>query len=196
MGALHGGDVDVEAHLLVLRPERDLTASRGELVQVADGQDGRAFQRLEDGGKAVPFRIADEKNVAVAGVLDVREPLDDEPPAVDALAAEGLVEDGAEGILPEHTDDDRLGGAGVSLGRPVHEGREVIEVGGLDLVLGEHALGRLVSARSAAGRQEHSPQAQDQETAPGRRYHRRAIRPYTLRSTSTVPALPPPNSAW
>src|SRR6266571_5410357 len=99
---LYGGDVDVEAHLLVLHPEGDLPAPGREAIDIADRQDRRALEGLENRGQAVPFRGADEQDVAVAGVLDVLKPPDDERSVVDGLAAQGVIEDRAERIHPEN----------------------------------------------------------------------------------------------
>src|SRR5574341_1001302 len=89
------------ADLLVNRVKRDLPAAGGEAFEVADGQDRGAVQGLEDGGNAVLLGGADEQDVAVAGILDVREPPDDDPAIVDALATQRVVEDPPEGVIPE-----------------------------------------------------------------------------------------------
>src|SRR6266850_4277734 len=80
-GALYGRHIDVEADLLVLHAERDLAAAGGEVIDLTDRQDGRAVETLEDGGEAVPFRGADEQEVALAGFFDIADPLDDQPSA-------------------------------------------------------------------------------------------------------------------
>src|SRR5437867_9589334 len=53
--ALHRFRVDVETHLLVLHPERDLPAAGGELIDVADRQDRGALQAFENRGQPVPL---------------------------------------------------------------------------------------------------------------------------------------------
>src|SRR5437867_4011226 len=196
-GSLHGRDVDVEADLLVLHAERDLSAAGREVIDFADRQDRRSLEGLQDGGETIPLRGADEEDVARARVPDVSEPLDDDPSVVNGLAAERVIEDGAEGVRPEDPDDQRLAAPGERLGRPGHEGREVVEVGGLDLVLGETSRDRFVPTRPAPAGDQDRGQAQKQGAAaqPGALYHRRTILPYTLRSTSIGPAPPPPNSA-
>src|SRR3989442_852896 len=196
-GPLHRRDVDVEADLLVLHAERNLPAAGREVIYFADRQDRGSLQGLQDGGETIPLRSADEEDVAVARLPDVSEPLDDDPSVVDGLAAEGVIEDGAEGILPEDPDDQGLTAPGECLGRPGHECREVVQVGGLDPVLGETSRDRVVSTRPAPAGDQGRGQAQKQGAAaqPGAFYHRRTILPYTLRSTSIGPAPPPPNSA-
>src|SRR5207249_4803199 len=90
MGPFHGGDVDVEANLVALHAKRNPPAAGGESVDLAHGQNGTAVQDLENLGKPIRFRSADEQDVAVAGILDMLEPLDEQPLAVDGLAPDGL----------------------------------------------------------------------------------------------------------
>src|SRR6267143_1346182 len=178
-GAPHGRHVDVEADLLILHAECDLPAAGGKVIDFADRQDRRAVETLENGGEAVPFRSADEQDVALAGFFDIADPLDDQPSAADGLAAESVVENGAEGIFPENADDQGVAAARECVGRPVDVRREVVEVGGLDLIFGEAAGARLVSQRAAAPGDQSRGQAEEHGPAAhaGARYHRRTILP-------------------
>ena len=58
----------------------------------------------------------------------------------DGLSRQRLIEDLSEWIVAEHRDDDRLVTTAESLLGPFDELREVVQEGGLDLVLGERRL--------------------------------------------------------
>ena len=88
----------------------------------------------KDGAKPVGLRPADEEDVARVDVLHSAEIPNDEGAAVGHLAAHGFLERTAEGILPEHADDEGRGRRGKTRGRPLDKLREIEEENRLDLI--------------------------------------------------------------
>src|SRR2546425_8062493 len=115
--------------------------------------------------------------MTLASILDALEPLDDQSFVVDGLAADGVIEDVAEGIFPENADDQGVAIAGERLGRPFDERREVVEVRSLDLILGRDAGCSVASLRAAAAGNQRHRQADEQgpRTQPSGSYHRTKI---------------------
>ena len=96
-----------------------------------------ALHRVEQRADSFPLCRADEKNLALAGLLRVREPPDRKSPVSDLLALHHIFQRRAEGILTHNTDPDRVGRTREGARRPLHELGKVVEKRGLDLILVE-----------------------------------------------------------
>ena len=110
------------------------TAGLGGTGFITDRQDRSAGEVTDDPCKLLPFRLADEEHLALAGFFHLREPADGHGPAIDSLARD-RVERPAEGVLAQDADREWRRGVGVGPTRPLRELRDLVQDGGLDQVL-------------------------------------------------------------
>src|SRR3989475_8393403 len=126
--------IDLEADLVPLDHEVDDATRRDEALHLAHREHARSVKVLHDLGQAALLRRADEQHVARFDALDRLDTADDQAPGLHGLAVDGL-ECLFGGIVAQDADGDGAASLGQGLARPFDELDEVIQEGGLDLVL-------------------------------------------------------------
>jgi hypothetical protein len=103
------------------------------------------------------FRIADEKDLALAGVIRASDLPDDDGTAANALACHGAFQSLAEFAFAAEADGDGCVAAGKCVGRPIDVFGEVQQEKRLDLILRQGLLGSANQADSTPKAQAHTP---------------------------------------
>ncbi len=132
---LNSTEVDFKADLFPFEDELDHAATLRELRHVTDGQNSLFVEGFDDFAKSAVLRGAHEKNVASGRFLRRGDSFGCDTLSPYCFACKGGIQSGPKGVLTENTDGERVT-VGCDTGRPFDEAAEIIEIGGLNVVVG------------------------------------------------------------